>query len=497
MVKHNYSKHRSWSRLYCQLAFLAPLSLSTLPNLAGAHPLFAMEKVDSKGVWQQQISGKVVDATGRGLGGVTVREKGGKRSTSTDMNGQYTLAITTSNPILIFSSVGYIHQEVVTSAASVVRLVAQEDMLDEVVVVGYGSQKKTNLTSAVSQIDAKVLQNRPSPTVVNMLQGAAPGLVISRNSGRPGAQGLNMEVRGATSANGGVAPLVVIDGVISSEGTFMALNPNDIENISVLKDGGATAIYGAKSAGGVILVTTKKGQKGQSRISLMSNMAWQMPANIPKRLSLIDEMNYVNTARANAGLAPEYNEEDLNYAVNGPTFVLGSNGQWRTYNQENLIDQVVKKSFTMNNTNLQFSGGSENVTYMASLGNMSQAGMFKVGEDHFTRWNARANISAKVNEYIKLDIGSAYINQATDNPQDGGYGLDGGGNGILRQFFSSRMRFPLFNEDGTYYRSGTSSAFGYALLKDGGFNRDRSSTYFNNATDHTQAGERFGSEIDV
>lgn len=214
----------------------------------------------------------------------------------------------------------------------------------------------------------------------------------------------------------------------------------------------------------------------------MSNMAWQMPANIPKRLSLIDEMNYVNTARANAGLAPEYNEEDLNYAVNGPTFVLGSNGQWRTYNQENLIDQVVKKSYTMNNTNLQFSGGSENVTYMASLGNMSQAGMFKVGEDHFTRWNARANISAKVNEYIKLDIGSAYINQATDNPQDGGYGLDGGGNGILRQFFSSRMRFPLFNEDGTYYRSGTSSAFGYALLKDGGFNRDRSSTYFNNAT---------------
>lgn len=482
MVKHNYSKQRSWSRLYCQLAFLAPLSLSTLPNLAGAHPLFAMEKVDSKGVWQQQISGKVVDATGRGLGGVTVREKGGKGSTSTDMNGQYTLAITTSNPILIFSSVGYIHQEVVASAASVVRLVAQEDMLDEVVVVGYGSQKKTNLTSAVSQIDAKVLQNRPSPTVVNMLQGAAPGLVISRNSGRPGAQGLNMEIRGATSANGGVAPLVVIDGVISSEGTFMALNPNDIENISVLKDGGATAIYGAQSAGGVILVTTKKGQKGQSRISLMSNMAWQMPANIPKRLSLIDEMNYVNTARANAGLAPEYNEEDLNYAVNGPTFVLGSNGQWRTYNQENLIDQVVKKSYTMNNTNLQFSGGSENVTYMASLGNMSQAGMFKVGEDHFTRWNARANISAKVNEYIKLDIGSAYINQATDNPQDGGYGLDGGGNGILRQFFSSRMRFPLFNEDGTYYRSGTSSAFGYALLKDGGFNRDRSSTYFNNAT---------------
>lgn len=482
MVKNNYLKKKGWSQLYCHLALLTPLSLSLLPKLATANTLFPNDLVFEKSIAQQNISGKVVDATGKGISGVTVREKGSKNSTSTDISGNYTLAVSSLNPILVFSSIGFVGQEIVASSASKVILKQTEDVLDEVVVVGYGNQKKTNLTSAVSQIDAKVLQDRPSPTVVNMLQGAAPGLVVSRNSGRPGAQGLNMEVRGATSANGGVAPLVVIDGVISSEGTFMALNPNDIENISILKDGGATAIYGAQSAGGVLLVTTKKGQKGKSRISLMSNMAWQMPANIPKRLSLIDEMNYVNTARANAGLAPEYNEEDLNYAVNGPTFVLGSNGQWRTYNQENLIDKVVKKSYTMNNTNLQFSGGSENVTYMASLGNMSQAGMFKVGEDHFTRWNARANISAKVNEYIKLDIGSAFIDQATDNPQDGGYGLDGGGNGILRQFFSSRMRFPIFNEDGTFYRSGTSSAFGYALLKDGGFNRDRSSTYFNNAT---------------
>ncbi|UZJ65489.1 carboxypeptidase-like regulatory domain-containing protein [Sphingobacterium sp. KU25419] len=225
MVKNNYSKQRSWSRLYVQLALLTPLSWSILPSLATAHPLFSVEKGYPTGVLQQHFSGKVVDATGRGVGGVTVKEKGAQGSTSTDMNGKYTLSISSSNPILIFSSVGYISQEVAASSAAVVTLLQQEDMLDEVVVVGYGSQKKTNLTSAVSQIDAKVLQNRPSPTVVNMLQGAAPGLVISRNSGRPGAQGLNMEVRGATSANGGVAPLVVIDGVISSEGTFMALIP--------------------------------------------------------------------------------------------------------------------------------------------------------------------------------------------------------------------------------------------------------------------------------
>src|SRR5690606_18581733 len=357
-----------------------------------------------------------------------------------------------------------------------------EDALDEIVVVGYGNQKKTNLTSAVSQVDAKVLQSRPSPTITNMLQGAAPGLVVTRNSGRPGAQGLNISVRGETSANGSVGPLIVIDGVISSEETFVALNPNDVENISILKDGGATAIYGAQSAGGVILVTTKKGTSGVGRISVSSNLGIQRPGSMPDRLSLIDEMNYVNLARKNAGIAAEYSEEDLGYAVNGPTFVLGSNGQWRTYNQQNILDQIIQKKYNIYNNNIQFSGGSEKITYMASLGNMTQNGMFKVGDDRFARINARANISAQVNDYLKLDIGNAFINQKTDNPQDGGYSIDGGGNSILRQFYSSRMRFPIYNEDGTYYKSGTSSAFGYAMMKDGGFNDDLKRTYFNNVT---------------
>lgn len=350
------------------------------------------------------------------------------------------------------------------------------------VVVGYGVQKKGNLTSAVSEVDPKLLQDRPSPTVVNMLQGAAPGLVISRNSGQPGDQGLNIQIRGATSANGNVPPLVVIDGVISSEETFMAINPSDIENISVLKDGGATAIYGAQSAGGVLLVTTKQGKAGASRIALSSNAAWQRPGNIPERLSLIDEMNFMNLARANANLAPEYTEEDLNYAINGPVFVPGDNGQWRTYNQESLIDQVVKKSYPIFNNNASFSGGNDKITYMASLGNMTQNGMFKVGDDRFSRWNARANISARVNNFFKLDVRSAYTDQVTDRPQDGGYGIEGGGNSVLRQFFSSRMRFPLYNEDGTYYRSGTSSAIGYAMMKDGGFNTQHKGIYFNNVT---------------
>src|SRR5690606_26985828 len=150
--------------------------------------------------------------------------------------------------------------------------------------------------------------------------------------------------------------------------------------------------------------------------------------------------------------------------------------------QQNILDQVIQKKYNIYNNNIQFSGGSEKITYMASLGNMTQNGMFKVGDDKFARINARANISAQVNDYLKLDIGNAFINQKTDNPQDGGYSIDGGGNSILRQFYSSRMRFPIYNEDGTYYRSGTSSAFGYAMMKDGGFNDDLKRTYFNNVT---------------
>lgn len=174
--------------------------------------------------------------------------------------------------------------------------------IDEVVVVGYGKQKKTNLTTAVSTIDGKTLENRPSPNVANMLQGSAPGLVVTRSSGRLANQGLNLEIRGATSVNGNVSPLIVIDGIVSSSESFMALNSDDIDNISVLKDGGATAIYGAQSAGGVLLVTTKRGKSGKAKISFSSNMAFQSPSNLPKRLSLIDEMNYMNLARKNAGL---------------------------------------------------------------------------------------------------------------------------------------------------------------------------------------------------
>ncbi|QCX52806.1 SusC/RagA family TonB-linked outer membrane protein [Elizabethkingia sp. JS20170427COW] len=355
--------------------------------------------------------------------------------------------------------------------------------IEEVVMVGYGKQKKMNLTTAVSTISKETLENRAVPTVANMIQGAAPGLVVTRSSGRVSGQGLNLEIRGATSASGTVAPLIVIDGVVSQTSTFTSLNPNDIESISVLKDGGATAIYGAQSAGGVILVTTKRGKSGKARISLSSNSAFSMPSNLPKRLSLIDEMEYVNLARENAGLSPEYTDTDLQYARDGVEFVLDpTTNLWKTYNQKSIIKQTFREVYPLINNNLQVTGGSDRITYMASIGNMQQSGIIKVGDDFFSRWNGRVNFTAKVNDYVKIEINSAYTSEAVNNPQDGGYGLEGGGNGIFRQLYNSRLRFPIFNPDGSYYISGTSSAFGYALLRDGGFNQDRKENFLNNIT---------------
>jgi len=477
---------------YWKLAFLFPLLLCSAGGVAvGEIPLLPKggSMLGSPGMpvaalaQQLAVNGKVADSDGNPLAGATVTEKGTRNATTTGADGQFALTVSGTNATLTVTSIGYQTAEVRAARGSLqITLLPDAEELDEVVIVGFGVQKRANLTSAVSEVDPKMLRDRPAPSAANMLQGASPGLVVTRNSGRPGEQGLNIQVRGATSANGDVAPLIVIDGVISSDDAFQALNPSDIANISVLKDGGATAIYGAQSAGGVLLVTTKGGEKGRSRISLSSNLASSRPGNLPGRLSLIDEMNYMNLARANAGLGPEYTAEDLDYAVNGPVFVLGNNNKWRTYNRENLIDRLIRKSYGMYNNNLQLAGGGEKVTYLASLGNMTQQGAFKVGADKFTRWNARANVSARVNDYLKIDIRSAYINQDNDKPQDGGNGLETGGNNIMRQFFSSRMRFPLFNEDGSYYRQGTSSAFGYALLEAGGFKTETRGTYFNNVT---------------
>lgn len=206
-----------------------------------------------------QCKGQVVDSNGEPIIGASVLEKGTNNGVITDIDGNFTLKVRNRSSVIVVSYLGYKTAELSASDKKVSQITLKEDteVLDEVVVVGYGVQKKTTLTGAIDQVGGEVLESRAVTNVGLALQGQTPGLTVTRSSSRPGNEGLNFQIRGATSVNGG-SPLIVIDGVPAVNATsFQNMNSDDIETISVLKDG-AASIYGAKAANGVILVTTKK-----------------------------------------------------------------------------------------------------------------------------------------------------------------------------------------------------------------------------------------------
>ena len=214
------------------------------------------------------VKGQVMDPTGVPVIGASVLEKGTSNGVITDIDGNFSLKVSSPNAVVVISYIGYKTVELPasnTKKLAQVTLKEDAEVLDEVVVVGYGVQKKTTLTGAIDQVDSKVLESRAVTNVGLALQGQTPGLTVTRSSSRPGNEGLNFQIRGATSVNGG-SPLIVIDGVPAVNATsFQNMNSDDIETISVLKDG-AASIYGAKAANGVILVTTKKG-KGKVNVT--------------------------------------------------------------------------------------------------------------------------------------------------------------------------------------------------------------------------------------
>lgn len=247
----------------------------TLPSYA--------ENTESYAAMQtQRVQGMVVDANGEPVIGASVLEKGTSNGVITDMEGRFSLNVKSSKSIIVISYIGFKTRELAVSDRHLRKVVLSEDseVLDEVVVVGYGTQKKATLTGAVASVGGDVLESRPISNTAIGLQGQIPGLNITRTSARPGNEDMSIQIRGASSINK-VEPLIIIDGVPAISSTeFSSLNPNDIENISVLKDASA-AIYGARAAGGVILVTTKKGKKGEKiKVSYNGMLTANTPANM-------------------------------------------------------------------------------------------------------------------------------------------------------------------------------------------------------------------------
>ena len=348
----------------------------------------------SKEEVQYEVAGQVIDVNGQPLPGASVVEKGTTNGVSTDFDGNYSITVPDSNATLIFSSLGFKTIEVTTDGRTTVNVTMEEDaaLLEEVVVIGYGTQERRKVTGAIENIDGEAIVGTPVLSVDNALAGRIPGLTVNQTNAEPGRDNARLFVRGV-GTTGNKEPLIVIDGV-ANRGGFSRLDPNDIESISVLKDASA-AIYGAQAANGVILVTTKRGKEGEATFNYTYNRAFVSPT---RKINLADAALYarsVNTWASQQGQPDVYSQEQIQDFSSGRS----PSTDW--------IDEVYKSNSSQVRHNLSVSGGTENIKYFASLGTADQEGLFKGNDDTgFKQYNIRANIDARVakNLTLRLDL---------------------------------------------------------------------------------------------
>ncbi len=399
----------------------------------------------------RNVRGVVTDEKGEGLPGVSILLKGTQQGTTTDGEGQYSISVPANESVLVFSFVGYVSQEIIVgSRTSVdVSLAADTKSLEELVVVGYGTQKKVNMTGAVDVITGDQIKNRQSATVSQMLQGLSPGLNFSVGDQgfEPGAS-MGVNIRGTGSINGG-GPLVIIDGF---PGSMDRLNPNDIESISVLKDAAASAIYGARAPYGVILITTKSGTKDRKfSVSYSGNVMINRKDRMPEMLDSYTFARVTNEMGDNAGGRPYTNEvidlilayqqgdiETLRNAMppgstHFETLPAANPTRWGNNNRSYANYDWYKEWFgsSVNQIhNLSVSGGSANTTYYLSAGYTGQNGILNYGKDTYGRFNLTGKIKTTVTNW--WDIG--YETRFMKSPREHFNGKTGGGyEGVFRE----------------------------------------------------------------
>lgn len=365
------------------IPFVAPLFLSTLYL-----PVQAANTV----VFQQQvsISGTVKDARGTVLPGVTVQVKRTNQTVKTDEQGRFTINATAKD-VLHITSVGYTQQDVVVGDAKTYSITLQDEteQIDEVVVVGYGTQKKVNLSGSVASVSGKTITERPVPNVQNLLQGRIAGLEVVQPTGEPGRDNGSMRIRGLGSSGASSDPLVLIDGVI---GSMSNLSPQDIENVTVLKDAASASIYGARSANGVILVTTKKGKVGTSNIEYTGNWGTSEATKYPDLITnSVTYMEMYNSARARSGQPAMYTQAQIDSYKNNPNSAEYPNFNW--------LDHVLGKG-PIQNHNLSANGGSEKSTHNISFNYLDQNSITK--GYLYKRYNGLTDYTTQVHKRVKV-----------------------------------------------------------------------------------------------
>ena len=349
-------------------------------------PMSAQERI---------VHGIVVDHTGETVIGANVRVNGSTRGTITDINGEFKIAANEKEKLTV-SFIGYI-DAVVTANKTSLRIILKEDnqTLEEVVVVCYGTQKKATLTGAVSAVNNKEIAVTKNENVVNMLSGKVPGVRISQNSSQPGEFDNKIDIRGMGE------PLIVVDGIPRDKAYFSRMDANEIDNVSVLKDASA-AIYGVRAANGVILVTTKHGSEsnGKFDITFSANYGWQQFLYVPQTASAADHMLLINEKYYNAFGDNTYpNRTPAKYTWEQMMEYSTGKKKSTNWTKELFDDNVPQQQY-----NISVNGGSEKVNYFFNLGYLKQEGSYKSGSLNYNRWNFRSNIDAKITKRLKATI---------------------------------------------------------------------------------------------
>ncbi len=392
---------------------------------------------------QNKVTGRVTNAESAAPAeGISVMIKGTSIGTVTDTKGEFSLNAD-KGKVLLFSGVGFATQEAVVGDLPLeIVLLTTKSNLGEVVIVGYGSQKRANLTSAVSVLKGEELIRRPSSNASMTLQGLAPGVTVRQGSGQPGADGGQINIRGIGSINGSSAPLIVVDGV---EGVSLNdIDPNIIESISILKDAASTAVYGVRATNGVIVVKTKRGQKGETSVSYNSFMTIQQPTNMPKTLSAIDNMVLNNEAVANTGSTQlPYAQSTIDlYRTTAPNNFTVFNTDWQ--------DLIFQNTGLMQNHNIIVSGGGDKASFLASGTLLDQQGL--VLNNSFRKVDLRLNGDIQISKKIKF-TSDIFYTRATNKVPAGMAPTQ-----IIQRGITMARNFPGKFEEGRYGDAGQSNS---------------------------------------
>ncbi len=373
------------------------LSYAVKDNHIIIYKLDKKEVVASVKQQGRQITGRVVDAAGEAIIGANVIEKGTQNGAITDVNGNFSLRVS-EGAVLQVSYVGFLPIETAVGNRTTVNITIMEDTqtLEELVVVGYGVQRKATVTGSVVSVGGEKLIASPSTNLTNSLAGRLPGLVAFTRTGEPGNDASTLRIRGVnTLGNENNEPLIVVDGIPNR--SLDRLNPGDIENISILKDASA-AIYGSQAANGVILVTTKRGTQGKTNVSLRYNEGQSMLTAIPKAIDAPTYMEMLNEIQYYLNLPPPYSQEEIsNWRAN-----MGSD-PWK-YPNTDWYGEVLKKSAPQRDATLTISGGQEKLNYFVSAGALFQDAIYKNSATTYNQENFRINLDGKFSDYVKYGI---------------------------------------------------------------------------------------------